>query len=213
VSNPRRFFDFHLKQYSKSRRKAPIYWPLSTPSGSYTLWLYYPRLTSDTIYTAVNKYLNPKIATVDRSIADMSQSLVSASGGAATRLQRDLESEQELRRELTDMRDELLRIAALPYRPNLDDGVIINAAPFHRLIRHRAWAKATEDIWKKLEKGEYDWAHLAYAIWPDRVRATCRSDKSIAMAHGLEDLDDEALTTAKEGKGRARQRTLTEEDA
>lgn len=213
VSNPRRLFDFHLKQYSKSRRKAPIYWPLSTTSGSYTIWLYYPRLTSDTIYTAVNKYLNPKISAVDRSIANMSQSLVSASGGAATRLQRDLESEQELRRELIDMRDELLRIADLPYRPNLDDGVIINAAPFHRLFRHRAWAKATEDTWKKLEKGEYDWAHLAYAIWPDRVRDVCRSDKSIAIAHGLEDLYVEAPIATKKGKGRARQQAFTEEDA
>ena len=32
----RDFFPFHLQRYSKSRRKAPIYWPLSTASGSYT---------------------------------------------------------------------------------------------------------------------------------------------------------------------------------
>jgi hypothetical protein len=38
----RDFFAFHLQRYSKSRRKAPIYWPLSTTSGSYTLWVYYP---------------------------------------------------------------------------------------------------------------------------------------------------------------------------
>lgn len=31
---PSGFFDDHLKRYSKSRRKAPIYWPLSTESGS-----------------------------------------------------------------------------------------------------------------------------------------------------------------------------------
>ena len=41
---PAGFFADHLKRYSKSRRQAPIYWPLSTPSGSYTLWLYYHRL-------------------------------------------------------------------------------------------------------------------------------------------------------------------------
>src|SRR5439155_25480435 len=29
----RDFFSSHLKQYSKNRRKAPIYWPLSTASG------------------------------------------------------------------------------------------------------------------------------------------------------------------------------------
>ncbi len=42
----RDFFPFHLQRYSKSRRKAPIYWPLSTTSSSYTLWLYYPRSES-----------------------------------------------------------------------------------------------------------------------------------------------------------------------
>ena len=39
----RDFFPLHLKQYSKSRRKAPIYWPLSTASGSYTLWTLLPQ--------------------------------------------------------------------------------------------------------------------------------------------------------------------------
>jgi len=41
---PAGFFANHLKRYSKSRRKAPIYWPLSTASGSYTIWVYYHRL-------------------------------------------------------------------------------------------------------------------------------------------------------------------------
>ena len=45
----RDFFPLHLKRYSKSPRKAPIYWPISTASGSYTLWLYYPALTSQTL--------------------------------------------------------------------------------------------------------------------------------------------------------------------
>jgi hypothetical protein len=36
----RGFFASHLQRYSKSRRKAPIYWPLSTTSGSYTLWVH-----------------------------------------------------------------------------------------------------------------------------------------------------------------------------
>ena len=39
---PALFFADHLKRYSKSRRQAPIYWPLATASGSYTLWVYYP---------------------------------------------------------------------------------------------------------------------------------------------------------------------------
>ncbi|MCX6602191.1 MAG: hypothetical protein NTV52_01190, partial [Acidobacteria bacterium] len=46
---PANFFADHLKRYSKSRRQAPIYWPLSTKSGSYTLWIYYHRLNDQTL--------------------------------------------------------------------------------------------------------------------------------------------------------------------
>ncbi|HSH79242.1 MAG TPA: BREX-1 system adenine-specific DNA-methyltransferase PglX, partial [Herpetosiphonaceae bacterium] len=56
---PGAFFADHLKRYSKSRRVAPIYWPLSTPSGGYTLWLYYHRLTDQTLYTCVNDFVDP----------------------------------------------------------------------------------------------------------------------------------------------------------
>jgi hypothetical protein len=46
---PTGFFADHLKRYSKSRRQAPIYWQLSAGSGSYSVWLYYHRLTQDTL--------------------------------------------------------------------------------------------------------------------------------------------------------------------
>jgi len=65
----------HLKRYSKSRRKAPIYWPLSIPSGSYTLRLYYHRLDDQILYTAVNRYVAPKIAQVEARIARMEAEL------------------------------------------------------------------------------------------------------------------------------------------
>jgi len=185
---PSGFFQDHLKRYSKSRRKAPIYWPLSTASGSYTIWLYYHRLTDQTLYAAVNKYIEPKITEVDRGIGRIENNLKAASGREATHLVDQLNESRTFLGELRDLREELLRIAALPFKPDLNDGVIINAAPFHNLFRLRQWAKNAEDCWEKLSKGEYDWAHIAYTIWPDRVREVCRNDRSIAIAHGLEDI-------------------------
>jgi hypothetical protein len=38
------FWDDHVKRYSKSRRKAPIYWLLQSSKKNYALWLYYHRL-------------------------------------------------------------------------------------------------------------------------------------------------------------------------
>ena len=52
LGKPGRFFAEHLSRYSKSRRKAPIYWPLQTSDGRFTLWIYYPRLTQDTLLPA-----------------------------------------------------------------------------------------------------------------------------------------------------------------
>ena len=57
----RSFFPLHLRQYSKSRRKAPIYWPLSTASGDYTLWLYYPAITDQTLFIAANDFVGAKL--------------------------------------------------------------------------------------------------------------------------------------------------------
>ena len=180
---PARFFADHLARFSKSRRKAPIYWPLSTESGSYTIWLYYPRLTDQTLYACVTEHLNRKLKEVEAD-ARLLRGAEMADGGLRTRLA-ELE---ELRRELGAMCDELLRVAALPYRPDQNDGVLITAAPLRKLFRHKPWQRELEKCWKALELGEYDWARLARSIWPDRVREKCRNDKSIAIAHELEDL-------------------------
>jgi hypothetical protein len=182
---PAGFFADHLKHYSKSRRQAPIYWPLSTASGLYTLWVYYHRLSDDFLYRAVNNYVEPKIAQTQRQIAALEAKLLSGATGDA---RRELEDQRKLFEELQDFRNELLRVADLPYKPNLNDGVLITAAPLWKLFRLPKWRKDLEACWKKLEAGAYDWAHLAYSIWPDRVRKACETDRSIAIAHKLEHL-------------------------
>ena len=209
---PGGFFADHLKRYSKSRRQAPIYWPLSTASGSYTLWIYYHRLSADLLYTAVNRYVEPKIAQVERAANQAAERLNAPLGGALKGKGGDLrEVHDTLRARLSELRafrDELLRIAALPYQPDLNDGVLLNAAPFYKLFRLGKWAKDCEAAWKKLEQGEYDWAHIAYVLWPDRVRQKCRTDKSLAIAHGLEEL----YTPPPGGKKKGKKREAVEQE-
>jgi hypothetical protein len=182
----RDFFAFHLQNYSKSRRKAPIYWPLSTASGDYTLWLYYPSLTSQTLYTAVNDFIDGpsgKLNQVQHEAAALRNK-----GTARSRDEgKKLEALQTLEPELVELRDALLRIAP-SYRPNHDDGVQLTAAPLWPLFRHKPWQKLLKDTWAKLENGDYDWAHLAIAYRPAQVRKKCQTDKSLAIAHDLEQL-------------------------
>ena len=102
------------------------------------------------------------------------------------------------------MRDLLLEIAPT-YRPNHDDGVQISASPMWRLFRNKPWQKVLKDTWTKLEKGDYDWAHLSMAYWPDRVREKCKTEKSLAIAHDMEGLyyEPEVEVGAKHGRKQA----------
>ena len=203
-SKPAGFFQEHLKRYSKSRRKAPIYWPLSTESGSYTLWIYYHRLTDQTLYTCIQDYVEPKIKDVTLDLEGIQKELQS---GITAKKREQYEQLTVLRQELIDFRDELLRIAKLPYKPNLNDGVMITACPLWKLFRHNQWRKDLKTCWEELEAGTYDWAHLAYTIWPDRVREKCKKDRSLAIAHGLEEICEVKETTKtktrKKKKGEA----------
>lgn len=176
-----KFFDYHLGEYSKSRRQAPIYWPLQTPSGSYTLWVYYHRLNEQTLYTCVNDFVEPKLEQVDQDL----NSLRSKSARSSQE-EKELEKLSDLASELRDFRDELLRLAKF-WKPNLNDGVQITAAPLWKLFQHKAWQKKLKETWENLEKGDYDWAHLACSIWPERVLRKCHQDRSLAIAHDVED--------------------------
>ena len=119
IARPNGFFADHLKRYSKSRRKAPIYWPLSTTSGSYTVWLYYHRLTDQTLYTIVNHYVEPKIEDVQRVMVRIEADLANASGADATRLRDALHEHRTFLDELQDMKQDTAahRGATLQARP------------------------------------------------------------------------------------------------
>jgi hypothetical protein len=193
----RDFFPFHLQRHSKSRRKAPIYWPLANASGSYTLWVYSPSLTSQTLYTAINDFIEPKLKQVGADVTALRNK-----GTARTRDdEKQFEALQAFELELIELRDTLLKLAPT-YKPHHDDGVQISACPLWPLFRHRPWQKVLKDTWAKLEKGDYDWAHLAMNYWPERVREKCKTDKSLAIAHGLEDLYIEPEAKPKKARGK-----------
>jgi hypothetical protein len=196
---PAGFFADHLKRYSKSRRQAPIYWPLSTASGSYTLWIYYHRLTPDTLFKAQQQFLEPKLKTVEEDIHRFRTMLANNEGGAKERSQ--LEKLETLSDELKEMHAEIEHWAKR-WKPDLNDGALITACPLWKLFRMPKWRKDLEACWKELERGDYDWAQLALSLWPERVRKACETDRSIAIAHGLESLCKIEAPKPKAARGR-----------
>jgi len=209
-SKPAKFFADHLKRYSKSRRQAPIYWPLSTASGSYTLWIYYHRLTDQILYTCVNDFVEPKLAAVAGELAELQRRRAAAGGKLPGAEEKEYTRLTDLDLELRDFRDELLRIARF-WKPNLNDGVQITASPLWKLFLHKPWQKTLKETWKKLEKGDYDWAHLAFSIWPERVIRASHKDRSYAIAHDLEEDLWEEVEVGKDKKGKVKTKWIPQD--
>jgi hypothetical protein len=136
---------------------------------------------------------------VEKNITHLRSVINADEGGGKER--RSLEELEDLRRELKDFRAELERWAG-KWKPNLNDGVVITACPLWKLFALPKWRKDLEACWRELEAGDYDWAHLAHTLWPDRVRKKCESDRSLAIAHGLEELCEVKAPEKKVKKAR-----------
>ncbi|MEQ1801913.1 MAG: type II restriction endonuclease subunit M [Gammaproteobacteria bacterium] len=176
------FFEHHLKRYSKSRRKAPILWQLGTRSGRYSVWLYAHRLTRDSFFQLQNEVVGLKLLHEERQLTNLQ-----LAGSPSASERKDIAAQEALVEELRVMLDEVKRVAPL-WNPNLDDGVVLTMAPLWRLVpQYKPWQKELKSKWDELATGKYDWAHLAMYLWPERVVPKCATDRSLAIAHGLED--------------------------
>ena len=177
------FFGPHIKRYSKSRRKAPIYWQFATPSGSYSIWLYIHRATADSLFRVL-ELVSQKLRHEEGKHAALLQD---AGPSPSPSQRRDLEQQDSFLSELNGLKAEVTRVAPL-WRPGLDDGVLLNFAPLWRLVPQlSSWQTECRNAWEKLVRGDFDWAHLAMHLWPERVVPKCQTDRSLAIAHGLED--------------------------
>jgi hypothetical protein len=179
------FFEHHLRRHSKSRRKAPILWQLGISSGRYSVWCYAHRLTRDSLFAIQNDVIAPKLAHEERRHS----SLVTQSGATPSAHDRaEISTQEAVVEELRTLLDEVKRVAPL-WNPDLDDGIVLVMAPLWRLVPgHRAWQKELKSRWDELAAGKYDWAHIAMHLWPERVVPKCVTDRSLAIAHGLEEV-------------------------
>ena len=195
--SPTGFFDYHFKRYTKSRRKAPIYWPLSSEDGTYTYWVYYPKLSKNTL---------PSLLIKLRSEDELLRSAInSAMAGHDKAQESSLRAKQAL---VEGMMEEINQILALGYEPNHDDGVPVTSAPMLKLVAHRGWNNECKDNLEKLTKGEYDWSHLAMSMFPARVTQKAKKDWCLALTHGLEHLCENKPKEKKTRKKKDNNQTL-----
>ena len=175
LASPTGFFDYHFKRYTKSRRKAPIYWLLASEDGTVDYWVYYPKLSKNTL---------PQLIIRLREQQEQLRTRLNATLAANDKTQESqIRAEQE---QVEGMMDELNRILAAGYVPNHDDGVPVTAAPLLHLAASRPWRVECEKNMELLEKGDYDWSHLAMSMYPARVTQKAKKDWCMALTHGLE---------------------------
>jgi len=144
------FWMNHVSRYTKSRRKAPIYWYLHSRNGNYGLWLYYHRLDGDLLFKALTNYVRPKVQELQHRVTALSGQKSDKKAQAA------FEDAESMLNELLDFQAKLQRAAELGLTPDLNDGVLLNIAPLHELV---PWGEAA-DYWNALLKGEYEWSSI-----------------------------------------------------
>ncbi len=153
-----RFFRRHLAMYSMSRRKAPIYWQLQVPSKTWGIWLYAPRLSREMLFAVVRE-TEQRQRLAEQQIGHLEREAETGGGGRkASEVAKELEVEQKLAVELKSFRAEAERIANLGWEPDLDDGMVLNAAPLADLFP--AWKDAAK-YRKELRAGKHEWATVA----------------------------------------------------
>jgi len=164
------FWDDHVKRYSKSRRKAPIYWLLQSSKKNYALWLYYHQLDKDMLFKALVNYVEPKIRLEESRLESLrsQKAALGADAKEAKKIDNDIERQEALLVEVKDFAEKLERAAklnfgnpeklnsAVKYDPDLNDGVVLNIAPLWELV---PWKEA-KNYWEELLEGKYEWSSI-----------------------------------------------------
>jgi len=186
----RRFLerDFFTKYHFKWYRKRPVYWPLQSARRGYGFVLFHERITRMTLYVLQREYLDHKLNGLRLAIGDLQVQLEGKTGHARRQVERQIEQLTQLLDEVAEFARTMEEIVRGGYEPApdwIDDGIILRLAPLWQLIP--LWWQEPKKYWERLEQGEYDWSHIAMRYWPDRVRAKCETDRSLAIAHGHEE--------------------------
>jgi len=184
------FFAVHRRMYENR----PIHWPLSSADKTFVAWVTIHRWDAETLRVLLADHLHPTLTRLDGTLTD----LRAARDGADRQTSRAAEKRVGA---VQRARDELAQFIALVeqcaekgpppsdpkkpereldarYVPDLDDGVVVNAAALWPLL-----APQWQDP-KKWWQQDHDWSHLAKRYWPRRVDAKCQQDPSLALAHG-----------------------------
>ena len=183
----RKFFEleFFAKWHIPMHKKRPVYWFLQSPKKKYGVWVFHERLNKDSPFRIRTEYVEPKINLLESQIAELRGKRDGVEGREKRALEKEIGNLIDILDDVWEFSKRLIFIIEeRGYVPHIDAGVLLNMATLWELIP--SWQSEPKKAWEALERGDYDWSYQAMDHWPERVNEKCKTNKSYAIAHGLE---------------------------
>lgn len=158
--NLRRFLmnDFFIKYHIPMYKKRPVYWLLQTAKKNYGFYIYNLKFKQDTLYSLIQKYIVPRINLEKLRLKDIYYKKETINTPREKReMEKLIVKSEEFIEELKLFKQNIQEVIDTGFKPDIDDGVILNMASLYKLI---PW-KEPEKYYKNLQVGEYEWAHIS----------------------------------------------------
>jgi len=139
-------------------KKRPVYWLLQTAKKNYGFYIYNLKFTQDTLYSLIQKYIVPRINLEKLRLNDIYNKKDAVNTPKEKREKENfIVKSEDFIEELKLFKQNIQEVIDTGFKPDIDDGVILNMAPLYKLI---PW-KEPEKYYKNLQMGQYEWAHVS----------------------------------------------------
>lgn len=155
------FIDWHLPMY----KKRPIYWLLQSKKRNYGFYIYNQKFTNESLYSLIQRYIIPKIQLENAKLKDLMIKRNTASGMEKRKIETEISRVEELIDEIEQFENDIKEVINTDFKPDIDDGVILNMAPIYKLIP--SW-KEPEKYYKDLKEGKYEWSTVSKQLFQNK---------------------------------------------
>jgi len=150
--------DFFIKYHIPMYKKRPVYWLSQTVKKNYGFYIYNLKFNQDTLYSLIQKYIVPRINLEKLRLMDIYNKKETVKIPKEEKeMEKLIAKSEEFLEELELFKQDIQEVIDTGFKPDIDDGVILNMAPLYKLI---PW-KEPEKYYKNLQMGQYEWAHVS----------------------------------------------------
>ena len=157
INKPLEIFirDDYFKDHIKKYEKRPIYWHICSPKKTFNCFVYYHKLDEDTLYKVKSMYLSKMIERYEEDLKYYNEQLIKS------RVDDDKNKEKDFKNKCSDLEEKLEDLNVLdkkimeilPYKPDLDQGVLYNIIPLESILAARVSSdKEREEYYKEVKK-------------------------------------------------------------